>query len=155
MADAARMGKMEENRMKLQPMKNGLRFFRGTPSVDVVIVGAGPYGLSIAAHLLDAKIDALVCGEPMAGWRYHMPKGMYLKSTLPASSLSAPEPGSSLADYYAAMRTPAPDEWHPVPLDAFVDYGLWFQRRHVKEVTRAEVRALAFAPAGFRILLSD
>src|SRR5262249_43248770 len=40
-------------------------------------------------------------------------------------------------------------------LDAFVDYGLWFQKRHVKEVTRAEVRALAVAPEGFRILLSD
>src|SRR4030095_3946033 len=105
--------------MQLQPRRNGLRFFRGTQSVDVAIVGAGPYGLSIAAHLLDAKIDALVCGQPMAGWRYHMPKGMYLKSTCDASSLSSPAPGSSLADYCAASGIPNPDERHPASLRFF------------------------------------
>src|SRR5215510_1732556 len=82
-----RIPTMEGDGMKLQPRKNGLRFFRGVPSVDVAIVGAGPYGLSVAAHLLDAKVDVLVCGEPMAGWRHHMPRGMYLKSTFDASSL--------------------------------------------------------------------
>jgi cation diffusion facilitator CzcD-associated flavoprotein CzcO len=140
--------------MKLQPMKNGLRFFRGTPSVDVVIVGAGPYGLSIAAHLLDAKIDALVCGEPMAGWRYHMPRGMYLKSTFDASSLSAPTPGSSLADYCAASGIPIPDEFHPVSLDMFVDYGLWFQKRQIAELARVEVQSVAAVAGGFRVALS-
>jgi cation diffusion facilitator CzcD-associated flavoprotein CzcO len=123
--------------------------------VDVAIVGAGPYGLSIAAHLLDAKIDALVCGEPMAGWRYHMPKGMYLKSTCDASSLSSPAPGSSLADYCAASGIPNPDERHPVSLDLFVDYGLWFQKRQVAEIARVEIENVAVVPGGFRLSLSD
>jgi len=141
--------------MQLQPSKNGLRFFRGIPSVDVAIVGAGPYGLSIAAHLLDAKIDVLVCGEPMAGWRYHMPRGMYLKSTFDASSLSAPMPGSSLADYCAASGIPIPDALHPVPLDMFVDYGLWFQRRQVADIARVEIQSVAATPSGFRVALLD
>lgn len=141
--------------MQLQPRVSGLRFFQGTQSVDVAVVGAGPYGLSIAAHLLDAKIDALVCGEPMAGWRYHMPKGMYLKSTFDASSLSAPGPGSSLADYCANAGISIPDEWHPVSLDMFVDYGLWFQKRQVAEIARVEIRDVAAIPSGFRLALAD
>lgn len=141
--------------MKPQPRKNGLRFFRGMPSIDVVIVGAGPYGLSIAAHLRDAKIDVLVCGEPMAGWRDHMPRGMYLKSTFDASSLSAPMPGSSLADYCVASGIPIPDALHPVSLDMFVDYGLWFQKRQVADIARVEIHSVAAAPSGFRVSLSD
>jgi thioredoxin reductase len=141
--------------MKLHPRKDGLASIPGTQSVGVAIVGAGPYGLSVAAHLLDAGSEVRVFGEPMAGWRYHMPRGMYLKSTFDASSLSAPEAGSSLADYYAATGTPILDEWHPVPLDKFVDYGLWFQQRHVKEIARVEIRSVTAAPDGFRISLSD
>lgn len=132
-----------------------LALIRGTQSTDVAVVGAGPYGLSVAAHLRGADIEARVFGEPMAGWRHHMPKGMYLKSTFDASSLSAPAPGSSLADYCAATGTRALDERHPVPLDMFIDYGLWFQDRHVKDVERLEVRRVAAVPGGFRISLSD
>lgn len=141
--------------MQLQPKVSGLRFFQGTQSVDVAVVGAGPYGLSIAAHLLDAKIDALACGEPMAGWRHHMPKGMYLKSTFDASSLSAPRPGSSLADYCADLGIPIPDERHPVSLEMFVNYGLWFQRRQVAELARVAIQDVAAVPGGFRLSLSD
>src|SRR5262244_2495721 len=90
----------------------------------------------------------------MAGWRHHMPRGMYLKSTFDASSLSAPTPGSSLADYCTASGIPIPDEFHPVPLDMFVDYGLWFQKRQVAELARVEVQNVAAAPAGFRVSLS-
>ena len=47
---------------------------------DVAIIGAGPYGLSIAAHLCDAGVPFLIFGEPMKNWRTRMPKGMHLKS---------------------------------------------------------------------------
>jgi len=129
---------------------------RSTQSIDAAIIGAGPYGLSIAAHLLDAGIDARVFGNPMAGWRHHMPKGMYLKSTFEASSLSAPERGSSLADYCSATETPLLDEMHPVPIGMFIDYGRWFQDRHVKDVQRIKIRSVAaVVPKGFRLLLED
>ena len=130
-------------------------FSRSTQSIDVVIIGAGPYGLSVAAHLLDAGIDARVFGDPMAGWRHHMPKGMYLKSTFEASSLSAPKPGSSLADYCVATGTPVPDELHPVPIGMFIDYGDWFQKRCVRDVGRVEIRNVAVVPNGFRLSLED
>jgi len=127
---------------------------RGTQSTDVVIVGAGPYGLSVAAHLRDVGIETRVFGKPMGSWRDNMPRGMYLKSTPAASSLSAPERGSSLADYCKATGR-ALDERQPLPLDWFVDYGLWFQERHAKDVDQIEVRHLVAIPGGFLVSLSD
>jgi cation diffusion facilitator CzcD-associated flavoprotein CzcO len=47
---------------------------------EVAVVGAGPYGLSLGAHLNSAGIDTRVLGRPMSFWREHMPKGMRLRS---------------------------------------------------------------------------
>ena len=59
--------------------------------VDVAIIGAGPYGLSLAAHLSAAGLSYRHFGVPMRLWRGAMPKGMYLKSQGFASNLSDPE----------------------------------------------------------------
>src|SRR6516165_1462268 len=59
-----------------------------TSEVDVAIVGAGPYGLSLAAHLQALGVEYRVFGRPMDTWRHHMPEGMLLKSDGFASSLS-------------------------------------------------------------------
>jgi len=60
---------------------------------DVAIIGAGPYGLSIAAHLKARGVDFRIFGKPMHTWLEHMPKGMHLKSEGFASSLY--DPGST------------------------------------------------------------
>ena len=48
--------------------------------VDVAIIGAGPYGLSIAAHLRDRDVSFRIFGTPMSSWRNHMAAGTFLKS---------------------------------------------------------------------------
>jgi cation diffusion facilitator CzcD-associated flavoprotein CzcO len=62
---------------------------------DVAIVGAGPYGLSIAAHLHDRGIRYRIIGSPMQFWVSHMPDGMQLKSegfAISAHSMGFPMP---------------------------------------------------------------
>ena len=59
---------------------------------QTAIIGAGPYGLSLAAHLAAAGADFRIFGKPLTSWRDHMPKGMMLKSDGFASNLSAPDP---------------------------------------------------------------
>ncbi len=66
------------------------------PECDSAVVGAGPYGLSVAAHLHARGADFRVFGRPLDTWRSAMPRGMYLKSDGFASSLSAPEPGAKV-----------------------------------------------------------
>ncbi|GLX21042.1 NAD(P)-binding domain-containing protein [Streptomyces lavendulae] len=109
---------------------------------DLVVVGAGPYGLSIAAHAAAAGLGVRVLGRPMASWRDHMPEGMYLKSEPWSSNLSAPGGRYTLADY-CATRGLAAEHASPLPIATFSGYGLWFARHaglpEVEETTVTEV----------------
>ena len=60
-------------------------------TTEVTIVGAGPYGLSIAAHLRHMNVNFRIIGSPMHTWRTHMPKGMHLKSAGLSATLFDPE----------------------------------------------------------------
>ncbi|MGH4032521.1 FAD-dependent oxidoreductase [Actinomycetota bacterium Odt1-20B] len=106
----------------------------------VAVIGAGPYGLSAAAHLRARGIPVRVFGEPMVSWRTHMPKGMLLKSTPAASSIDAPQRGHTLADYCDDAGIPrlVTDE-DIIPIETFVAYGDWFQSRLVPELERVRV----------------
>src|ERR1700680_4570328 len=94
---------------------------------DVAIIGAGPYGLSAAAHLRTVKgLDGHTFGEPMSFWERNMPKGMLLRSGWPASQIADPNQSLPMEAYQAASRTHFSS---PVPLDRFIEYGLWYQRQ--------------------------
>ena len=119
-------------------------------TADVAIIGAGPYGLA-AARRLDG-MDVRVFGPPMSFWRDHMPGGMFLRSPRQASSL-APTAGLRLEDFeHDHGLTPA----KPLPLETFVDYASWFQRRAVPGVDpRCVDRLEAVGGGRFRITLDD
>ncbi|MFD5753766.1 FAD-dependent oxidoreductase [Streptomyces sp. NPDC127044] len=106
----------------------------------VAVIGAGPFGLSTAAHLRARGIPVRVFGEPMVSWRDHMPEGMLLKSTPAASSLDAPQPGHTLADYCdaAGIRRLVTDE-DISPVETVIAYGEWFQQQLVPELERVRV----------------
>lgn len=70
-----------------------------TPDCQVAVIGAGPYGLSAAAHLRGAGIETRVFGDAMSFWDRHMPKGMKLRSALVASNLADPDGRYSLKAY--------------------------------------------------------
>ena len=67
---------------------------------ETIIIGAGPYGLSVAAHLRGAAIDHAIIGAPMESWRKYMPAEMVLKSERFASNLSDPERRFTVEQYY-------------------------------------------------------
>ncbi|MFE1881996.1 FAD-dependent oxidoreductase [Streptomyces diastatochromogenes] len=116
--------------------------------MPVVVVGAGPYGLSVAAHLRAAGAPVRIFGEVMGSWRHAMATGMFLKSTPAATDLSAPEPGGRLADFRRLHGEPELTELTPIPCDVFVRYGQWFQKRHVGEVDPARVVAVDTTATG-------
>jgi cation diffusion facilitator CzcD-associated flavoprotein CzcO len=119
---------------------------------EAVVVGAGPYGLSVAAHLRDAGIAARVFGEPMSFWRNNMPRGMLMRSPWRATHLSDPDGALSL-DAYASAHGVDPNE--RLPLEKFVAYGEWFQQRAVADVDGRAVRRIDAAHGGFRLTLDD
>ncbi|MDJ0380512.1 NAD(P)-binding domain-containing protein [Streptomyces sp. G-G2] len=117
---------------------------------DLVVVGAGPYGLSVAAHAAAAGLGVRVLGRPMASWRDHMPEGMYLKSEPWSSNLSAPGGRYTLADFCATRGTVA-EHGTPLPIGTFSAYGLWFARHAAPPVEEVTVTEVTPQGAGFRI----
>jgi len=119
---------------------------------DAVVVGAGPYGLSTAAHLRDRGLSTAIFGRPLALWREHMPKGMLLRSYWWATSISDPESSYGLERYFEAEGQHESD---PFPIEAFLRYGRWFQEHAVPGVDETYVRTIEGKDRRFLLTLRD
>jgi FAD-dependent urate hydroxylase len=117
---------------------------------DLVVVGAGPYGLSVASHAAAAGLNLRVLGRPMASWRDHMPQGMFLKSEPWSSNLSDPAGTHTLAAYCAA-RGITVEHGRPLPIGTFTEYGQWFGRRAAPLADEQTVTSVVPCARGFRV----
>jgi hypothetical protein len=109
----------------------------------IAVVGAGPFGLSVAAHVPQAR----VFGEPLRTWRRHMPPDMLLRSAWEETSLSAPS-GGTIDDFAQATGS---GRQEPLPLATFLAYGDWFMERFVKDSDPADVARIEVAGNGLRV----
>jgi FAD-dependent urate hydroxylase len=126
-----------------------------TDTVDVAIVGAGPYGLSLGAHLHAAGVSFRQFGVPMGLWRNYMPKGMNLKSQGFASNLSSPDGEHTLEAFCAATGHPYASYGLPVTLDNFVSYGMWFKDALVPELEEKLVTDLSSVAGSYELTLDS
>jgi thioredoxin reductase len=119
---------------------------------EVVVVGAGPYGLSAAAHLTASGMDVKVFGKPMEFWAKKMPAGMLLRSPRVASNISDPKHHFTLDAYENAAGIPPRAA---VPLETFVRYGQWFQQQLVPGLEPREIASIRRVDNCFAIALED
>jgi cation diffusion facilitator CzcD-associated flavoprotein CzcO len=103
----------------------------------------------VASHLRFAGLETMVLGRPMDTWSAHMPVGMFLKSTPRASSIDSPDPGHTYAGYRKASGAAAVDDTFALPIQDFIDYGLWFQKELVPDVRDERVVRLERAGSSF------
>ncbi len=122
---------------------------------DVAIIGAGPYALSLAAHLRETGLSFRIFGKPLSTWREHMPEGMFLKSDGFASNLYAPAADSTLKAYCAQQELPYHDTDIPVRLDVFNDYADAFQWRFAPNVEAKDVSVLEHKDKEFHLTLEN
>jgi len=123
--------------------------------LDTAIIGAGPYGLSVAAHFRLRGIQFRIFGRPMDSWRAHMPKGMMLKSDGFASNIYDPESAFTLRQFCAESGIEYADTGIPVRLETFAAYGLAFRDRMVPELEDKLVVQVDRLPDGFLLQLEN
>lgn len=124
-------------------------------NVQVAVVGAGPYGLSLAAHLNSRDVQFRIFGNPMHTWMSQMPKGMCLKSEGFASWLYDPKSQFTLRHYCEEQNIPYQETGLPVKLETFIGYGQEFQRRMVPQLENRQVTLVEQRGEGFRLQLED
>jgi cation diffusion facilitator CzcD-associated flavoprotein CzcO len=122
---------------------------------EVIIIGAGPYGLSIAAHLGSRGVDFRIFGRTMFNWRAKMPQGMLLKSDPYASNLSDPGAEFTLEKYCLREGLPYHEDAIRVSVEKFVAYGEAFRQQFVPAVDERLVVAVERTANGFSAALED
>lgn len=123
--------------------------------VDTTIVGAGPYGLSVAAHLRAFGLPFELLGTPLESWRSFMPSGMMLKSERFASNLWDPERRFTLKRYLESRGVPWQPVGSPLPLETFLEYADWFRQEAVGKPREVRLTCLRRLSEGFRLELND
>ncbi len=85
---------------------------------QLLIVGAGPYGLALGLYAQRHQLDYLVTGKLMDFWQSNMPQGMQLRTPFDwydERQLAA----------YLQIRGLGQDDIKPVPRELFIDYIRW------------------------------
>jgi FAD-dependent urate hydroxylase len=81
-----------------------------------------------------------------------MPIGMLLRSGWAATHIADPNQSLTLDAY----RTASGNHFSsPVPLDRFIDYGLWYQRQAVPGLDRRKIAQVECDARGFRLSLEE
>lgn len=119
---------------------------------EALVVGAGPYGLSTAAHLLGQGLKVASFGKPLQFWHEQMPMGMSLRSYWWATSLSDPYNKYGIAQYFKLQERKVID---PLPIENFIEYGLWFQQQAVPNLDEKYVTNIEHKGDHFLVTLED
>ena len=108
-------------------------------STDLLIIGAGPFGLAISAYAQDHGIRHKVVGVPMGFWRDNMPQSMYLRSSCDWSL--DPVGNYSIYAYLEGLGKTC-SQVTPLSRDFYLDYAGWMQRGRGIESTESIVTSL-------------
>ncbi len=124
-------------------------------TTNLLIIGAGPYGLAIAAYARHLGIDHVVVGKPMEFWKANMPEGMYLRS---ASDWSLDPVGVHTIEKFLETQGLTPADVEPLSLQFYLDYAQWFQEQKQIEALPVLVLRLDYVDDGdhrFRATMDD
>jgi hypothetical protein len=124
-------------------------------ATEVLVIGAGPFGLSISAHLRSRGVQHLIVGRPLDTWRAHMPAGMCLRSEPYGSDMASPRRGFDVGAYCESHGLDYVARLGPLSIERFLDYGDWFARQLVPDVLDHTVTEVTPVLGGFRVAFDE
>jgi FAD-dependent urate hydroxylase len=122
---------------------------------EVLVIGAGPFGLSISAHLHALGVSHRIVGRPADTYRSHVPVGMNFKSEPYASDVAAPRAGYDVEAYCRAHGLPYQARLGPLSLERWLGYADWYTEQLVPDVRDATVTDVTATGSGFRVTFAD
>ena len=90
---------------------------------DFLVVGAGPFGLSMSSFCKHHNIDHLIVGKTMDFWKSNMPKGMFLRS---GTDWHLDPVNTHTIEKYIKDNDISLNKSEPLSLDFYLDYVNWF-----------------------------
>jgi thioredoxin reductase len=122
---------------------------------EVVVIGAGPFGLSISAYLSALGVDHVIVGRPMDTYRAHTPFGMLMKSEPYASTIASPDGKYDVAEYCGSHGLDYVDRVGPLTRERFLEYADWYTKQLVPGVRDETVTDVSQVDGGFRVSFAD
>jgi cation diffusion facilitator CzcD-associated flavoprotein CzcO len=95
---------------------------------DLLIIGAGPFGLALAAQASHDHIEHLVIGKPMEFWRRNMPEGMFLRS---ACDWHLDPTNVYTIDAFLRSQGKTSSDVEPLSLKFYLFYAEWFRSKRI------------------------
>jgi len=120
-------------------------------ATEVTIIGAGPYGLGLAAHLRARGVKFRIFGESMRFWR-DMPVGVNLKSLAFATSIALPKRGYSYPQWCLDHGL---EDYEPCTMQSFAAYGCEVQKRFVPDLEEVRVTKVEMRHNTFEVTLAS
>ncbi|MDP4172117.1 MAG: NAD(P)-binding domain-containing protein [Bacillota bacterium] len=104
--------------------------------LDLIIVGSGPFGISVASHAVSNNLHYKLFGYPMDFWRNQMPQEMFIRT--PHEFVSFSDSKDELTVQQFSVETGI-ELVTPLPRPIFVQYANWFARKSGIEFTTEKI----------------
>jgi len=122
---------------------------------ETLIIGAGPYGLSLANYLHSQKKSFFLVGKPMELWRNHTFDSMALRSDYATSVIHSPNDRYSFERFAAAVQRPIEDFFGRLSVSAYRQYLDWCQDQFKFSIEEQYVTALDIHNGTYHVKLDD
>jgi lysine/ornithine N-monooxygenase len=114
---------------------------------DILIIGAGPFGLAMAAYARHLGLDHQLAGNPMEFWKMNMPRGMFLRS---ACDWHLDPIGKDTVENFLSTQGLTAAQVEPLSLEFYLRYAQWIQRQKGIEPLVAYIRRLDYSAKSAR-----
>lgn len=117
--------------------------------LDVIIVGSGPFGISLASHAVSNNLKYKLFGYPMDFWKNQMPQDMFIRTPHEFVSFSDSKDELTVQQFSKETGT---ELFTPLPRPIFIEYANWFAKKSGIEFTKEKVTKVSHNDGYYEVI---